>query len=122
MVHPRLLVVDDDEYTRSALATLFSWQGWQVSLASTVAEGLARLEVAPHCVILDLNLPDGGGESILREVRTKLPSTRVAVCSALGDARRIDAVAQLRPELLLSKPIDMAPLYRMCQEVAGASA
>src|SRR4051812_17198958 len=60
MNRPRLLVVDDDPYTRSALHALFTRQGWHVLLAATVAEGLALLDPAPCCVVLDLNLPDGG--------------------------------------------------------------
>ena len=65
MNQPRLLVVDDDHYTRYALRNLFARRGWQVDLASTVAEALAFLDEAHRCVILDLNLPDGGGEAVL---------------------------------------------------------
>lgn len=46
-----------------------------------VAEGLGGLEASPQCIILDLNLLDGGGELVLREVRRRLPGTLVAVCS-----------------------------------------
>src|SRR4051794_3761034 len=80
MDRPRLLVVDDDPCTRMALHALFTRRGWEVALASTVAAGLAGLVPSPHCVILDLMLPDGGGEAILREVRANHPRTMVAVC------------------------------------------
>jgi DNA-binding response OmpR family regulator len=99
MDRPRLLVIDDDPYTRIALNTLFTRQGWQVSLAATVAQGLAFLDLAPHCLILDLDLPDGGGEAVLREVRTKHHRTRVAVCSGLDDPTRLDRVWKLEPDL-----------------------
>src|SRR5947209_4091156 len=85
MNEPRLLIIDDDYYTRHALRNLFSRRGWKVGLASTVAEGLSGLDPAPRCIILDLNLPDGGGESVLREVRRRLPGTLVAVCSGSCD-------------------------------------
>ena len=63
----RMLVVDDDATTRFALHTLFSRQGWDVSVAATVSEALDELgrTPTPRCVILDLNLPDGRGEAIL---------------------------------------------------------
>ena len=121
MNRPRLLVVDDDPYTRSALHAMFARQGWEVRTAATVSEGLALLDPAPHCVILDLNLPDGGGEAILWEVRTNLPRTRVAVCSGAEDPRRLELVRRLRPELLLWKPIEMASVLRLCDEVKAAS-
>ena len=115
MIQPRLLIVDDDAYTRNALKNLFARRGWKVDLASTVAEGLATLDDAHRCVILDLNLPDGGGEAVLIEVRRRASRTMVAVCSATVNAQQIATVQGLRPELLLYKPIDMGSLDRMCQ-------
>ncbi len=115
MDRPRILIVDDDYYTRHGLRTLFARRGWEVVLASTIAEGLVGLDTEPHCIILDLNLPDGGGEEILREVRSRLSRTLVAVCSASADARQLAVVQGLNPELMLCKPIDLAPLDRMCQ-------
>jgi DNA-binding response OmpR family regulator len=120
MDRPRLLVIDDDYYTRRALHTLFSRKGWQVGLASTVAEGLSRLDPAPRCIILDLNLPDGGGESVLREVRRRLPGTVVAVCSGSTDQAQLDEVRRLQPELMLCKPVDVAPIEQLClSTIAG---
>ena len=114
MLTPRLLIVDDDSYTRRALQSLYGRQGWVVDLAATVAEGLMLLEGAPRALILDLNLPDGGGEVVLREVRRRAARTLVAVCSATVDPRQIATVQSLRPELFLCKPIDMGSLDRMC--------
>lgn len=114
MVRPRLLVVDDDPYLRNGMSALFVRQGWQVEVAATVAEGLARLDAAPDCVILDLNLPDGGGESLLGVIRARLPRTRVAVCSGEDDPSRLEGVRRLRPELMLWKPFDVGPLMQLC--------
>jgi two-component system, response regulator RegA len=114
MKQPRLLVIDDDYDTRRAFQNLFSRKGWQVSLAGSVAEGLMSLEPPPSCIILDLNLPDGGGESILREVRRRLPDTLVAVCSGSTDLAQLDEVRSLRPELMLCKPVDLAPIEQLC--------
>jgi two-component system response regulator RegA len=114
MDRPRLLVIDDDYYTRHALRNLFGRRGWEVGLASTVAEGLSQLDSAPHCIILDLNLPDGGGESVLREVRRSHPGTLVAVCSASTNPAQLAEVRGLRPELMLCKPVDVAPIEQLC--------
>ncbi len=120
MDRPRLLVIDDDFYTRLALANLFGRRGWQVGLASTVAEGLSSLDTEPRCIILDLNLPDGGGESVLREVRRRLPGTLVAVCSGSTNLLQLAEVRSLHPDLLLCKPVDLAPIERLCDSaIAG---
>jgi DNA-binding NarL/FixJ family response regulator len=81
----------------------------------SVAQGLSLLEPAPHCIILDLMLPDGGGEALLRQVRARCPDTRVAVCSGIDDPWRLETVRGLRPDLLLCKPYDLAPVYQMCE-------
>ena len=115
MDRPKLLVIDDDSYTRRALHSLFSRNGWQVGEAATVAEGLSRLDSAPRWIILDLNLPDGGGEEVLREVRRRLPGTFVAVCSGSSDPAQLAEVRGLRPELMLCKPVDIGPIERLCR-------
>ena len=120
MDRSRLLVVDDDPGTRRALYTLFTRQGWHVSLAATVAEGLALLELAPTCLILDLNLPDGDGIDILREVRARHPRTPVAVCSGTNDPNQLALVQALTPDLMLWKPIDTDSLLRLCERARAA--
>jgi DNA-binding response OmpR family regulator len=122
MPRPKLLVVDDCESTRQVLGSIFRSQGWSVTLAATLAEGMAGLSPAPRCVILDLGLPDGAGESILRAVRLDMPHTRVAVCSALDDPRRLSTVRDLRPDLMLWKPYEIAPLMQLCEAALAASA
>lgn len=114
MANHRLLVVDDDAATRFALRSIFGRAGWDVVLAATVAEGMSALEGEPECVILDLNLPDGRGESILRAIRDRKMSARVAVCSATTDPHRVADVLAMRPEMLLAKPYDLAPVMHLC--------
>ena len=105
-----ILIVEDHEPTRNILRRLFNRRGWQVTAAGTVAEGLFFMaqEPPPNCLLLDLDLPDGHGESVLRRVREERLPVRVAVCSGTGDRRRWGEVRWLSPEALLHKPIDMA--------------
>jgi two-component system response regulator RegA len=96
------------------LRAAFARQGWDVRVAGSVAEGLSSLEPPPHFIILDLGLPDGVGETILRKVRDDHLESRVAVCTGLSDPVRFAAVKGLNPEFLLCKPIDAAVMCRLC--------
>ena len=118
----RVLIVEDDTPTRVALQTIFARRGWQVATAATVTEGLARLEPAPDCIVLDLVLPDGGGEAVLRKVRSEnLPTRMVAVATGTNDPSHLAVVRELDPDILLFKPLDSEVLFRVCQpEVGGA--
>ena len=101
--------------THDALRKIFTRRGWDVVSAMTVAGGLALLDPPPDCVILDLMLPDGGGEAVLRRVRDQKLKTRVAVCTGMEDPARMARISGLAPEALLRKPISLAEVCRICE-------
>lgn len=115
-----LLLVEDHEATRRLMARLLSLNGWEVRTAATIAEGLAQLDPEPDCVLLDLMLPDGDGETVLRRVREAHPRTRVAVATATGDEARLEVVRRLGPDALLRKPLDFGEVCRACEVPALA--
>jgi FixJ family two-component response regulator len=73
---PVVFVVDADEASRAALATLIRSAGWEPQTAASAAEFL-QLEraVAPSCLIVELELPGSGGLELQRLVadRTDMP-------------------------------------------------
>jgi DNA-binding response OmpR family regulator len=65
-----LLVVEDDEATRSFLAENLEADGFKVATATGAAEALRAIEVrSPSLVVLDLRLEDGNGLELLDRVR-----------------------------------------------------
>jgi len=109
-----LLIVDDDAWTRYALARLLRLQGWQVQTASCVAEALVLLNLEPDCVILDLFLPDGDGVSVLRRIRERGQASRVVVCTVSTDASKLESLKVLKPDAILTKPIEVDELFQAC--------
>jgi DNA-binding response OmpR family regulator len=111
----RVLIVDDHEQSRRVLITLFEKNGWEAVEAGTIEEALTLLEPVPDCAVLDLCLPDGGGETILRKIREeKLPVGIVAVVTGEDDPIRLGEVAELKPDLVVHKPIDWEIIWRYC--------
>jgi len=109
---PKLLIVEDDASTQEAWRVIFSRRGWEVAVASTVSEGLALLDPPPDYLILDLKLPDGDGEAILRKVRDDKLKTRVAVTTGAVDPTKLSELGDLEPEALFVKPADISDLWR----------
>jgi two-component system KDP operon response regulator KdpE len=107
-----VLLVEDDRQSHGLLRQILVKVGWYVISATTLAGGLARVGCGLDCVILDLGLPDGDGEAILRKVRYEQLEVRVAVVTAEGDPDRLRAVAELEPDLFMSKPLDIPELIR----------
>jgi DNA-binding response OmpR family regulator len=111
----RMLLVDDNQETRDLLHQILMLDGWEVVEAATVEEGLAALDPPPDCVLLDLELPDGRGETILRKVRIEQLPTRVVVSTGMQDPARLSEVSYMRPDAVLQKPIDPERLCRACE-------
>jgi two-component system copper resistance phosphate regulon response regulator CusR len=79
----RVLVVDDSERLRKALATGLEGQGMVVETAADGQEAIERLHVAPFdVVVLDILMPRVDGLQVLRHVRQAKLRTRILVLSA----------------------------------------
>jgi DNA-binding NarL/FixJ family response regulator len=111
----RILLVEDHAETRHMLRRILALTltDWEVTEAATVEEGLAQLDPPPDCVLLDLELPDGPGEAILRKVRQDHLQTRVVVNTGTNDEARLGAVSDLKPAAVLQKPLDSTGLRRI---------
>lgn len=110
---PKLLLVEDDPVTYTALKGILTLRGWDVIVATTVAEAQASLSQPLDAVILDLMLPDGGGETILEALHEHHPNVPVAVTTGVSDDERIDSVEKLGATALLRKPITLAELLKV---------
>jgi len=112
----RLLIVEDDPSSRSALRMLLSREGWDVATSVTIAEARQAIAAgAPDVVLLDLMLPDGDGSQILSAIRAANLATRVIVITGVGDPAWIERVRQLQPLSILFKPIQLRDLLNTIQ-------
>ena len=80
-----ILVVEDDDATRSFLADNLTADGYDVLVADCARDGLRLLDAKfPDLALVDLGLPDGSGYELLRRIR-----------EADGVASRIDPATPL---------------------------
>ncbi len=72
MTGPRILLVEDEASIAEPFARLLTREGFEPTIAPTAARAVALYEQeAPDLVLLDLNLPDGDGRDIARELRSR---------------------------------------------------
>ena len=117
---PSALLVDDNPNTVSALAELVRAEGFTVSTATTIDKARSELQrQVPDVVLLDLNLPDGSGLSLLDAVNGRAP----AFVLITGHASVDSAVEALRRGVTdyLTKPLDVARLREVLANVARTS-
>jgi DNA-binding NtrC family response regulator len=116
-VKPRVLIVDDEEDSRSALQTLLETWGYAADVA---AEGRQALEKAsslrPSLVITDLVMPDIDGLTLMSALQQELP--RVPVIILTGRATVDTAVAAMRQGAYdyLTKPVDLDRLRLLIEK------
>lgn len=110
----RLLIVDDDDATRTLLTAVFSRRNEVV--AQCVADGESALsqirQNAYDAIILDLMLPGKNGFDIIRELKSRAPAllSRTIVLTAMAEATLRDFADARLLRRLIRKPFDLDEL------------
>ena len=107
----KILVVDDEKMIRWSLGEALRGWGYEPIQAETATAGLAAYEAdQPAAILLDINLPDGSGLEVLRQVRHRQPDAVVIMITAnvLVD----ETIAALRGGAydFIGKPINLEEL------------
>jgi two-component system OmpR family response regulator len=99
------LVIEDDAGAGGVYVEALKQAGFKAELCPNGRAALARLAaVVPDVVLLDLNLPDVTGETILQAIRAdaRLAGTRIIITT--GQAHRAKDL-ESRADLVLVKPV-----------------
>ncbi len=106
-----ILLVEDDDGTRRAVAANLEGHGYAVRPASDGEEALVLWELRrPDLILLDLGLPGIDGKGVLRRVRREA-TTPVIVLSARGEEREKVEALEGGADDYLVKPFGMAELH-----------
>ena len=66
----RILIIEDDAVVRTFLADNLIADGYELSVAATMRDGLRALEAEPpDLAVVDLTLPDGSGLELIKRIR-----------------------------------------------------
>ncbi len=108
--HHEVLVIDDEVQLRRLLRFTLEDAGYAVREAPTGHAGLvAAAHRQPDAIILDLGLPDLGGDEVLRRLR-EWSSLPVLILSVLGDEEHKVAALDAGADDYLAKPFGGAEL------------
>lgn len=102
-------VVEDDATIRVGLVRAFHAEGFDVQSSAT-ASGVEDLGGLPDLVLLDVNLPDGNGFDVCRDLVARFPAVRVMLLTARTE--EIDVVVGLDSGAIdyVTKPFRLAEL------------
>jgi two-component system, repressor protein LuxO len=111
MTRRSVLLVEDTTSLLMIYRSVLTRSGHAVQTATTAAQAMAAFrQHAPQIVLLDLELPDGDGQTVLEDILIEAPGTIVIVLTANGSINRAVAAMRSGAHDFLVKPIDEARL------------
>ncbi len=119
----RVLIVDDDEGQRSAMAHLLAGWGYETLTACDGRDALEKLgDFAADTIITDLNMPNLDGAGFLAELQKSAASPPAIVLTAFGSVERaIEIVRELGAFWFLEKPVQARVLRTILERSVAQS-
>ncbi len=79
----RILIIDDERPILMTLEALLGRHGYQPEVAANAATGMRLLQSkSPALILLDLQLPDADGLTMLEQIKADHPETQVIILTA----------------------------------------
>ncbi|KIZ39903.1 MULTISPECIES: response regulator [Rhodopseudomonas] len=120
--NPHIVVVDDEAPARDMVGDYLSMHGFTVTLCDGGRSLRAAIAAAvPDLVVLDLNMPEEDGLSIIRDLKAR---TNVPVIMLTATASPIDRVVglELGADDYIAKPCELRELMARIRSVLRRSA
>jgi DNA-binding NtrC family response regulator len=119
----RVLIVDDDESQRSAMARLLAGWGYETITACDGRDALEKLgDFAADAVVTDLNMPNLDGAGLLAELQKSASPPPAIVLTAFGSVERaVEIVRELGAFWYLEKPAHARVLRTILERAVAQS-
>jgi DNA-binding NarL/FixJ family response regulator len=119
----RVVLVDDHHLFRSGVRAELGDSVEVVGEASTAAEAVPLIrELDPDVVLLDVHLPDGGGDTVINAVAPDRPGVRFLALSVSDAAEDVIAVIRAGARGYVTKTISGEELTSAIERVADGDA
>ncbi len=107
MSENRILLVDDEELVRDAIAASLRARGYRVDTAASAEQALAEAQTEPDLLVADVTLPGRSGAELAGELRHHYPNLPVILLSGFPDAARCEGAVFLQKPFLPSELLKM---------------
>jgi CheY-like chemotaxis protein len=119
----RVLVVDDEPAVRVTTSHMLESLGFGVLAAADGQAGLSEFLAAPdpfELVILDLTMPSGDGDEVLKEIRRVSPRIPVLLMSGFDESEVLSRFRSKDIAGFIQKPFAFPVLREKLQEILAA--
>lgn len=114
-----VMIVEDDDQLREALAAFLSRSGFGVVQARDGAEAVRLLPSArPDVMVVDLGMPHLDGEHFVRGLRGLSPASRTPVVVVSGQPDGARVAQRIGADSFVKKPFEPAHILKVIRRVS----
>ena len=101
----KVLIIEDSEPVGDALQLLIGFEGYDVAVARTAAEGHEKaVSEQPDLILMDIALPDYDGAELTRRLRRLDETARIPIlCVSSYTGGRVDEIREAGCDEVFSK-------------------
>ncbi|MDQ0060296.1 response regulator [Paenibacillus harenae] len=108
----RLLIADDDDYTREGLRESIDWKKYGISVVMLAGDGAEALRLCtihqPEIVLTDIRMPKLNGIEFAEKLSLRSPGSQLIFMSGFMDVEYLRSAIKLSAVEYIEKPIKMA--------------
>ena len=116
----KLLIVDDEELTRTGVITSLDWASLGIDEVLQADDGVHGLETArlckPEIILCDVRMPRMDGISMLERLEKILPDTVPIFMSGYSDKEYLKAAIKLKAVNYIEKPFSISEIETAIRE------
>jgi two-component system response regulator YesN len=120
----KLLIADDDEYTRDGLAENIDWEMCGIDEVMRAENGNTALKIAawfqPDIVISDIRMPQKDGIEFSRELLNIQPACRIILITGYMQVDYLKSAIDLSVTAFIEKPIQISKVIEAVDKAALA--
>ncbi len=117
----KVMLVDDEEEVRSAIARKVNWEELGFILSVEAENGEDAIEKAekymPDVVMTDIHMPFMDGLTFCKKLKEAFPATRIVIFSGYDEFEYAKEAISLEVEEYLLKPVDAEDIKRVFQKI-----
>ncbi len=118
---PKVLIVDDAAFMRMMIKDILVKNGFEIS--GEAPNGLKAIELykadKPDVVTLDITMPEMDGIQALKEIRAFDPSSKIIMCSAMGQQAMVMEAIKSGAKDFIVKPFQSERVLEAIKKVLG---
>ncbi len=115
-----ILVIEDDEILGRSLEQRLALEGYHAQWAKSVAQALSLIaRQTPDAIMCDIRLPDGDGESLMRDVFARVGAVPTIFMTAFGGIDQAVRLVRMGARDYISKPFEMDEVVEKLAAATG---